>query len=166
MFVIERLLKTAKPKVDDNMYSVKQCKSNNDDYYSLKNRMQRKIVNSFDPSGFFAFIFLIVIFYLIFSFFTGMAENDKKEKNMTRAGMTCRMFNKGDHVAIQYGDYENLRGILVGGCNDGENYQVKLDEKQGIEDGYKDDNSRDKKIKDVSNFNISVDSYKNLVVIE
>ena len=91
-------------------------------------------------------------------------SNQKSEKTETvqvSKDKNCQHLNVGDYVRIQYGDYEDKKGTVIGGCNPSENYQVKLDDNQMAEiqgDGIEDP-------VDVSNRLLSVDSIKNLVVI-
>lgn len=82
-----------------------------------------------------------------------MDKNDSAAQSVS--GKNCKKFNKNDYVRIQYGNYEGNQGLIVGGCSDDEDYQVKIDE--GSEDVFG---------KDVGDNTISVNSYKNLVVLK
>jgi len=95
--------------------------------------------------------------------------NEQKEANKNKTTETseaeekdCKSFNKDDYVRIQYGDYSDLTGNIVGGCEPRESYQVRLSE--GQKAWVRNDGIRDKV--DVGDRIIGVNTYKNLVVVE
>lgn len=90
------------------------------------------------------------------------AKKNPKPEAAKVEGKNCRDFNMNDHVRVQYGDYENTTGIIVGGCEGTQSYQVKFDgnQKKNVpNDGESGD-------VDVGGRIIGVDSSDNLVVIE
>jgi len=107
---------------------------------------------------------LLILAFLIFFIVdnSGSSEESKKpETTKVSNGQECQGFKVGDHVRVQYGDYADKVGTIIGGCKSTENYQVKLDDHQTAEidrDGIEGQT-------DVSNRTIGVDSTSNLVVI-
>jgi len=71
------------------------------------------------------------------------------------------MFNKDDRVRVIAGDYNNTTGTIIGGCNKGEEYQIKLDD--GVKANINNDGLDEI---DVSGKIIGVGSYKDLVEIK
>lgn len=88
-------------------------------------------------------------------------DHDIEIGNATKEGATCRMFNLNDHVIVKSGDYENLTGIIIGGCEKGQKYEVKIDSNQKANI----DNDGEGII-DVGGRNASVWSYEDLVIIK
>ena len=86
----------------------------------------------------------------------------KTVSSLIKDGDRCGEFRKGDKVVVQYGDYAETVGTIIGGCRSDEDYQVKLDDKQLA---YIRGDGEEGKA-DVSNKLITVDSNRNLVVID
>ena len=74
----------------------------------------------------------------------------------------CKKFNTEDYVRVQYGDFAEAEGVIIGGCEENEHYQVKLAE--GAQGRVEGDGVGGRV--DVSGRTISVDSPDNLVVVE
>lgn len=97
-----------------------------------------------------------------------VSDNQSKKPKTSQAAKketpskNCRDFNKGDYVRIQYGNYVNTNGTIIGGCDYDNDYQVKIDE------GTKTDLPQDGTYEpvDVGGRTIGVDSKSNLVIIE
>jgi hypothetical protein len=106
----------------------------------------------------FVVVCLVSIFLLSIVF---KAEEEYNHiANATRDGSNCRMFDLNDHVKINAGEYFNTQGTIIGGCNKGEEYQIKLDD--GSKANIRND---DKDAVDVSGRIIGIRSYKDLVKI-
>lgn len=96
------------------------------------------------------------------------AKNHKTEKKevpvaeVHKNGDDCQGYKVGDHIRIQYGDYEGVTGTLIGGCKQDQDYQIKIDQNQNANT---DSDSSTEKV-DVSGNIIGVNSHKNIVVIK
>lgn len=164
MFILENYLSNRKQKIAN--WETAKAKWLNQVGYRYESQWNREHPYPTIKLGEYIPYVGAVILASIFVFFVinviiSSAETDKKEMNATKEGMTCRMFNKNDHVNIQNGDYENTKGTIVGGCNNGEDYQVKIDDNQKVDlpaDGLD--------AVDVGGKIIPIDSYKHIVVIE
>lgn len=110
-----------------------------------------------------AWISVLCVILLIFCFWITSASVIREETAMKEAyaGKNCKGHNMGDHVKVQYGGWADTTGIIVGGCDHGENYQVKLDKQM-----YNVDNDGNNDPVDVGGKIIGVDTYRNLIKIE
>lgn len=102
-----------------------------------------------------------IILFGLFSFLVSVNEESKAIANAAKKGANCRMFNRDDRVRITDGDYNNTTGAIIGGCNKGEEYQIKLD--AGTKANIGNDGLDEI---DVSGRIIGISSYKDLVEIK
>lgn len=106
-----------------------------------------------------------ICLFLLFGFAREIAENQRKQPKKEETAQTdknCQRFNKDDHVRVQYGDYAGVTGRLIGGCEGGQIYQVKLDDNQKAQvpnDGHSEE-------VEVGGRTIGVDNENNLVQID
>lgn len=74
---------------------------------------------------------LVGVCLLLIGFFKKNHDNNKNKppKQATQTETkNCRDFNINDKVRIQYGRFVGNVGTVVGGCEQGQNYQIKIDE--------------------------------------
>ncbi len=89
-------------------------------------------------------------------------SNDNKPEVAQTEGKNCQNFNKNDHVRIQYGDFVGNNGVIIGGCESNEAYQVKIDDGSKASVG----NDGMEGPVDVGGRVIGVNDSKNLIVVE
>lgn len=183
MFVIERIIRDRQDKIDawskkrekiveaaDYHSEVRDWEQRNPKPYSFA-KIARVLGISFLVLA-LVFILSMYIREAIVSYNSPQSQASRAEKAKQKALQeaeaakhqshnNCRKFNKNDHIRIQYGDYSGVFGTVVGGCNNNESYQIKIDngQKADLPDG------NDEKV-DVSGKTIAVDSDDNLVKVE
>lgn len=183
MFVIERLVRDRQDKIDAWEKKRKKIVDEADYNSEVRDWEERNpkpysIVKFARALG-ISFLVLVLAFTLsmyireaIVSYNSPQSRAARVEKAKQKASAeaeaakhqshnNCRKFNKNDHIRIQYGDYASLFGVVVGGCNDNESYQIKLDkdQKADLPDG------NNEKV-DVGSKTIAVGSDDNLVKVE
>ena len=163
MFILENYLAKQRQKIQEWEAAKKEWLAKDYHYLSDWDRHHpRPGINIKSWLQYLAVAIPVILFLIfVFSLIACSAEQHNKDIHAVKEGMSCRMFNKQDYVNIQSGDYENLRGHIVGGCNDGEAYQVKLDDNQKADvqgDGLD--------AVEVGGKIISIEIYKDLVVVD
>lgn len=185
MFIIQSYFNNRRQKLQDWEAAREKMRNNGEVYYSereIERRYPYPVVNwkKVSYALYIVIMIMAVVSFVLFMSISAMKENDKKPqpnkptKNSVQVQIkdkpkprinenpptngSCNGFNLNDHIRIQYGDYADKTGKIVGGCKEGEDYQVKLDDKQSIV-------SYSEKV-DVGGKIIAVDTNKNLVVIK
>jgi hypothetical protein len=168
MFVIEKLLNDHRAAVERWEIAREKWKGEHD-YYSNSDYEERyprplnwvKVIARSTVIGVAVGLFMVVFIGFLKEIKVEQ-QNKPKEETAQAEGKNCKYFNKNDYVRIQYGDYANINGRIIGGCEEHNDYQVKLDENSWANlpsDG-------NESAVDVGGRTISVDSYKNLAVVE
>lgn len=168
MFVIEKI-------VNDQRSAVERWESARDKWVNAADyRYAREYEESHPRPGYWVKktakavlvgVLIGVMFVLIMGFAKEVKisnDNKPKEAVAQTEGKSCRKFNKDDHVRIQYGDFTGNNGVIVGGCEESEEYQVKIDPNSKANVG----NDGNEGPVDVSGWIIKVNDEDNLVVVE
>lgn len=167
MFIIEKFIDDYNRRVEQWERARDKWKDEHE-YYSNSDYEERyprplnwvKVIPKAMAIG--AIIGLMGVLIIGFAKEIKVSNDNKPKEEVVQSDKNCRDFNKDDHVRIQYGDYTGNNGKIIGGCEEGQHYQVKLDENQKA--NVSNDGNEDPV--DVGGNTISVDSSKNLVKIE
>lgn len=89
-------------------------------------------------------------------------SSPQEEAQISGIETNCKDFNMNDYVRVQYGTYADTEGEIVGGCEEGTAYQVRLSEGSRA----KVPNDGISEAVDVGGRTIGVDASRNLSVVE
>jgi len=170
-FLIEMFMQWVRSKHDEyekamNKWISEGENSNHYNYRTASDYRHRFGEGPFEKTKIVLKIVGGIILSLAFVFFLSLVvnnsvEQDNKARDKAYSGHTCKAHEIGDKVKIDYGTYENATGVIVGGCDPKEDYQVKLDNQK-----FDMPNDGNDKPVDIGGNVISVDTYKNLIKIE
>lgn len=115
--------------------------------------------------GLFIGLCVAVMVGLIFGFVKEVKisnENKPEEPVASTEGKNCKYFNLDDKVRIQYGDFTGNVGVIIGGCEQNQDYQVKIEENSWANIS----NDGNSEPVNVGGWTISVNDEDNLAVIK
>lgn len=164
MFLIENFLKERKRKIakweSDCQKWVDEGEHRSASNYKYWHPYPVKTYENWWENIGYSFLVGVVVFMIYGLVQSGIAEADHIA-NATEKGKNCRMFNREDTIRIATGEYKDTQGKIVGGCNKGDDYQIKL-----ADGSFADLNGDTEGRVAVGTRVVAVGSYKDLVVIE
>lgn len=164
MFIIENWLQSRKDRI--RAWEEARDRWVNEDSNGWRNKRDYEVSHP-KPVTDLGFIgrlaSIIAISLCVVLLFAGFIREQVNKPDVPKKVTTnCGEFNKGDLVKIEAGDYADLTGRLIGGCEKNKDYQVKLDPSQRANlpnDGTNTEQEVGGKV-------IGVNSSSNLVVLE
>lgn len=165
MFLVEKYLTDRKRKIAEyerakEIWLQNRSYAYADDYERNHKYPVIKVSTAMQGLGIFMGVSILCVFF--FSLAAGVSAENDRLGNAVKEGATCRMFNLNDHVLVKSGDYKDLSGVIIGGCEKGQKYEIKIDA------GQKKDMDWDniEEAVDVGGKNTSIWSYEDLIVIK
>lgn len=170
-FFFEQLIDWFKTKQANYELSMQKWIKAGDDGDGYNYRSERDYRHRYGESpieklkkvGQIAWISVLCVILLVFCIWITSASVARDETAMKEAyaGKNCKGHNMDDRVKVQYGDWADATGVIVGGCDPGEDYQIKLDKQM-----YNVANDGDGDPVLVEGRVLSVDTYRNLIKIK
>ncbi len=169
-FFFEQIIDWFKTKESDYERSVERwIRAGDSDGYNYRTRRDYEHRYGEGPTAklkaitkivFTVILGLVGAAFFIFIINNSIVTEEQKTKE-AYAGHGCKAHDMGDRVKVQYGDWADATGVIVGGCEHDEDYQIKLDKQMYnvANDGNDDPVLVEGRV-------LSVDTYRNLIKIE